>query len=271
MSNCFSANDSEIICSSDYTLAKKRMNVYRTMQRSVLSKRPNARTAYLASNRNYRLKTPSQLARTNGNCLAQSHSYSDYLNMVRGKHYVSPKLTMPPGVGNWLPGLLQRMVTNDQLLQKTSTVTNPSQWTLPYVANQLHVPTVSEKEDSKGWPPTVTDPLYTMYRSPCNDSVTSADISKLLTLYGVPWANAKSYLYYQYAMTQPSSGVMFPSKVSFDSINAGDKCCNDCGEGGGKWGADRVPDSVHTPPLPPPAYINRVDNKKPCPKTCPQS
>lgn len=267
MSNCFSANDSEIICSSDYTLAKKRMNVYRTMQRSVLSKRPNARTAYLANNRNYRLKTPSQLARTNGNCLAQSHSYSDYLNMVRGKHYVSPKLTMPPGVGNWLPGLLQRMVTKPPLMQKT--FASP-EWKPPYLPNQLDVTMPPKKEGTTGWPATVTDPSYTMYRSPCNESVTSADISKLLTLYGVPWANAQSYLYYQYAMTQPSSGVMFPSKVSFDAINVGNNCCNDCGEGNGTWGAESVPRLAPLSPLPAPAYINRVDNKKQCLKTCSQ-
>jgi hypothetical protein len=205
------------------------------------------------------------LARTNGNCLAQSHSYSDYLNMVRGKHYVSPKLTMPPGVGNWLPGLLQRMVTKPPLMQKT--FASPA-WTPPYKQNQLHVITASDREESTGWPATVTDPLYIMYRSPCKDSVTSADISKLLTLYGVPLANAQSYLYYQYAMTQPSSGVMFPSKVSFDTINAGDNCCNDCGEGGGTWGAERV-DSSAPPPLPAPAYINSVDNKKPCSSPCP--
>ena len=258
MNRCFAGNDTDIVSSSDYIIARKRKNIFSTMQKSVGGfGKPNARdrASYLAHNRNYRLKTRSQLPpgiKHNANCLAYSHSYADYLNMVKGKHYANPKLLVPPGVGNWLPSFLQRVVTKPQMAQKIAVGKMDGAagkiWGLPYAFNVLERPPNGEDFSTyvhSGYPPNILDPHYEYYKGNCQNPDSSLKFAKIaaLGLYGVPAANANDYRYYQLAMTQPTSGMMYPSKVSFDYVGQGQSgsggknggCCNSCGEGTGDW------------------------------------
>lgn len=256
MSRCFAGNDTDIVSSSDYIIARKRKNIFSTMQKSVGGfGNPNARdrASYLAHNRNYRLKTRSQLPlgiKHNANCLAYSHSYADYLNMVKGKHYANPKLLVPPGVGNWLPSFLQRVVAKPQMAQKIAIGKMDGGagkvWGLPYAFNVLERPPNGEDFSTyvhSGYPPNILDPHYEYYKGNCQNPDSSLKFAKIaaLGLYGVPAANANDYRYYQLAMTQPTSGMMYPSKVSFDYVGQSgpdgknEGCCNSCGEGTGDW------------------------------------
>ena len=288
MSRCFSVTTDEITSGSDYVTAKRRKNIYRTMQRSVQSQ-GNSAAAYLADNRNYRLKTTLQMPApgslgghpcTSNSCLAQSQSYSDYLNMVRGRMYVNPKLAVPAGSKHHvsLSSMLQRHIgMNDLSILSPQVMTkalllkpgfpDPTIWSLPYRPNCLGVPPEGETFDNfiyNGYPATVVDPNFQLYRGNCakkNHSLKSR-------LYGVPCANANSYRYYQLAQAQPSSGVMFPSPVSFAYHKPGCPCAGCC-DGGGSWGKgppDCLPQYCASNPAP--DQLEKVTDQKPCTTIC---
>ena len=89
MSSCFTKATDEIITSSDYTTFKKRRQIYKTMALSL----PEHSMEYLYDNRNYKVEKCDDEY-----ILAQSHSYSAYLDMVRGEKYnvALPSLPLPP-------------------------------------------------------------------------------------------------------------------------------------------------------------------------------
>lgn len=243
MSSCFAGDDRAITSSSEVTRARKQRAIYKAMQTSV-RRGEKSRSAYLGWNRNYRLKAPNQLPTTSpsADCLASSHSYDDFMNIVRGRLLVDPKLEVPPGVGTWLPSLLTRAVAADepQMMQKladTPTADNKKTWTLPYIRDVLERPPNGEDFTTyvhTGYPPNLTDPAYKLYKGNCQKPLTLASIAERNS-YVVTPIDASSYRYYQLAMTQPTSGIKFPSTVSFNQLSQGEKCCNACGEGRGTW------------------------------------
>ena len=269
MSRCFSVTNDEIRTGSDYVTAKRRKNIYRTMHRSLHSP-GNAKTAYLADNRNYRVKQCSNVPHTD--CLAQSQSYYDYLNMVRGRMYVNPKLVVPGGskYNVSLSSMLQRYVdpsVDPQVMTKTLTVKDPgtttgASWALPYIRNTVGLPPDGEDYDNffyTGYPATIVDPKFQFYRDiDCNESRQSLK----LNLYGVPCANASTYRYYQIAQSQPSSGVMFPSPVSFGNLGPEVQCAP---SNPATWGKGApICNITKCGSNPAPDQLEQVEDKKPC-------
>ena len=290
MSSCFAGDDRAITSSSEATRARKQRAIYKTMRNSV-RRSENARSAYLGSNRNYRLKAPNQLPSTSpsADCLSSSHSYEDFMNMVRGRLLVNPKLGVPPGVGTWLPSLLTRAVTANepQMMQKLAMVdkstTTSKTWSLPYIRDVLERPPNGEDFTTyihTGYPPNITDPAYKLYKGNCRKPLTLSNIAQRNS-YVITPLDAASYRYYQLAMTQPTSGIMFPSKVSFGHMEQGELCCNGCGEGRGRWQPPKacatccgVPLSSSDGPFLPleSNMIQFVKNYKPCADTpCPRT